>query len=304
MLLVIGSSNTDLVIGTPHLPAAGETILGKNFFINPGGKGANQAVAAARLGGRVKFVCKTGLDIFGNEAIQHFQNEGIDISSLLTDSSSPSGVALITVDDKGENTIVVASGANAKLGIEDLKKIEGLFDGVKLMLVQLEIPMSTVAHAIAEAAKRNIPVILNPAPAAMLPDELLKNVSVITPNETEASMLTGIDVRDEASARQAAQKLYDKGVSTVVITLGEKGALLFHNGIFASVASPRVDAVDTTAAGDIFNGAFSVAFAEGFDVVSAAKFACNAAAISVTRMGAQASAPFRHELPPTLQYTE
>ena len=295
-IVVIGSSNTDMVIQSPHLPAPGETILGGVFFMNAGGKGANQAVAAARLGGNVSLIAKVGKDIFGKQAIRLFKNEGIDTSSVLKDSDLPSGIALITVDDKGENCIVVASGANATLSTRNLKKFKEKIQSASIILLQLETPVDTVAYGVTLGAARNVTVVLNPAPACTLPDNLLEHVSIITPNEREAGMLTGIDVKDITSAEQAARLLQSKGISTVIITMGAKGALLLHENRFSMIESPKVEALDTTAAGDVFNGALVVALAEEKSMEEAVKFACAAASISVTRLGAQASAPYRNEL--------
>ncbi|HUQ64929.1 MAG TPA: ribokinase [Flavitalea sp.] len=296
MILIIGSSNTDMVINSTHLPAPGETIIGSAFFMNPGGKGANQAVAAARLGGPVTLICKTGNDIFGKQAAENFKNEGINISYMVEDTLNPSGVALITVDDSGENTIVVASGANGTLSRTDISPFVKVISNASILLMQLEIPVDTVQY-VAEAAKsKNVKVILNPAPACNLPDGLLKNLSIITPNEKEAEMLTGIQVINIDSAKDAAKALAAKGVKTVIITLGAKGALIYDGNTFEHVKAIEVKAVDTTAAGDIFNGALAVALYEGRSLIEATEFACKAAAVSVTRKGAQSSAPFRKEL--------
>jgi ribokinase len=295
-ILVIGSSNTDMVIKAPHLPAPGETILGGTFLMNAGGKGANQAVAAARLGGMVTFICKTGNDIFGKQSVQLFKEEGIDTAFIFEDPQQPSGVALITVDDHAENCIVVASGANAHLTAQDLMPAARCIKEAGILLMQLEIPVETVAYAASVAAAQDKKVILNPAPVCALSDELLKDVSIITPNETEASMLTGIKVTGEATAKQAARLLHTKGIATVIITLGAKGALVFDEGECTLVPAPLVHAVDTTAAGDVFNGALAVALSENKPMLAAVAFACKAAAFSVTRLGAQASAPYRHEL--------
>lgn len=295
-IVVIGSSNTDMVIKADHLPAAGETIIGGNFFMNPGGKGANQAVAAARLGGNVCLIAKTGNDVFGHQALEHFKQEKINTSYILTDSTHPSGVALITVDRKGENCIVVASGANAALLTEDLIKIKEVIKEAAIVLVQLEIPLITVEYIAALAESTRVKVLLNPAPACQLPDSLLKNVSIITPNQKEAEMLTGIAVIDLHSAMLAAKELHKKGIETVIITLGSEGALILDNGEFTHVPSLSVNAVDTTGAGDVFNGALAVALSEGCDYTEATTFACKAAAISVTRIGAQQSAPNRKEI--------
>lgn len=296
MILVVGSSNTDMVIKTAHLPVAGETTLGGVFFMNPGGKGANQAVAAARLGGNVTFICKTGNDIFGRQSEQLFQDEGIKTDHILSDPNHPSGVALITVDQNAENCIVVASGANATLSVIDLVNLEQLIDQVNIVLIQLEIPLETVTHVVQMAAAKGVKVVLNPAPACSLSDALLSSVSIITPNRTEAEMLSGIVVNDMESAKKAAQIIKEKGVDTVIITLGREGALILHDNEFIHSLAPVVEAIDTTAAGDVFNGAFVVALAENKSIEEAAIFACHASAISVTRLGAQSSAPSRNEI--------
>lgn len=295
-ILVVGSSNTDMVIKTSHLPRPGETVIGGTFFMNPGGKGANQAVAIARLGGKVVFVCKTGSDIFGHQSQQLFEEEGIDTSYILSDSKNPSGVALITVDDQAENCIVVASGANGNLLPADLSAIADVIEQSDLLLMQLEIPIESVAYVarVASAAKRR--VILNPAPARPLPEELLKCLYLITPNETEAEMISGVRITDEASAEEAAWKIAALGVQHVIITLGAKGALVYSEGKSELIPAYKVKAEDTTAAGDIFNGALTVALSEGRKLAEAVRFACKAAAISVTRVGAQSSAPYRGEV--------
>jgi len=295
-ILIIGSSNTDMVIQTDHLPLPGETILGGTFFMAAGGKGANQAVAAARLGGAVTFICKVGNDIFGNQAKALFEQEGIHTAHLLTDATLPSGIALIMVDKHAENVIAVASGANAALAPDDLQNIDALMDSATIILMQLEIPLETVQYVAAKAFSRGIPVMLNPAPACTLSNELLQCISIITPNETEAEILTGIKVTDIASAQQAANVLYEKGIHTVIITMGSNGSLVLHDSAFTHVPTIAVKAVDTTAAGDVFTGALAVALSQGKEVVDAAAFACKAASISVTRLGAQASAPYRHEV--------
>lgn len=295
-ILVAGSSNTDMVIKTSRLPEPGETILGGTFFMNAGGKGANQAVAAARLNGNVTFVAKTGNDIFGKEAIQLFAKEGMHTGYIFTDPVQPSGVALITVDDNGENCITVAPGANAMLLPADIEQSWKAIEQAAIILVQLEIPVETI-HALANmAAQKNIPLVLNPAPAQTLPDELLKMVSIITPNQKETEMLTGIAVTNTATAEQAAQQLHNKGIETIIITMGSQGAFVYHNNESLLIPAPKVKAVDSTAAGDVFNGALVVALAEGMTMHNAVTFACNAAAISVTRLGAQASAPYRNEV--------
>ena len=295
-ILVVGSSNTDMVIKAAHLPRPGETILGGTFFMNPGGKGANQAVAIARLGGPVTFICKTGSDIFGHQSQQLFAEEGINTSYVFSDSGNPSGVALITVDEKAENCIVVASGANANLLPSDLEKAEEAIERADLVLMQLEVPMETVCFVADIAWQKGKKVILNPAPAHPLPADLLRHLYLITPNETEAEMITGVKITDESSAGEAARALSGMGVQHVIITLGSKGALIYSNGKAEMVPALKVEAVDTTAAGDVFNGALTVALSEGRSLKEAARFACKASAISVTRVGAQSSAPYRNEV--------
>ena len=295
-ILVVGSSNTDMVIKAAHLPRPGETILGGTFFMNPGGKGANQAVAIARLGGPVTFICKTGSDIFGHQSQQLFEEEGINTSYVFSDSGNPSGVALITVDEKAENCIVVASGANANLLPSDLEKAEEAIERADLVLMQLEVPMETVCFVADIAWQKGKKVILNPAPAHPLPADLLRHLYLITPNETEAEMITGVKITDESSAGEAARALSGMGVQHVIITLGSKGALIYSNGKAEMVPALKVEAVDTTAAGDLFNGALTVALSEGRSLKEAARFACKASAISVTRVGAQSSAPYRNEV--------
>ena len=295
-ILVVGSSNTDMVIKAAHLPRPGETILGGTFFMNPGGKGANQAVTIARLGGPVTFICKTGSDIFGHQSQQLFEEEGINISYIFSDSEHPSGVALITVDEKAENCIVVASGANANLMPSDLARAEEAIEQADLVLMQLEIPMETVCYVADLAWEKGKKVILNPAPAHPLSAELLRRLYLITPNETEAEMISGVKITDESSACEAARVLSGMGVQNVIITLGSKGALIYCDGKSEIVPAWKVEAVDTTAAGDVFNGALTVALSEGRDLKEAARFACKASAISVTRVGAQSSAPYRNEV--------
>jgi ribokinase len=295
-ITIVGSSNTDMVIKADHLPGPGETILGGTFFMNPGGKGANQAVAAARLGGNVNFICKTGNDIFGKQSLQLFKEEGINTSYLISDPDLPSGVALITVDKNAENCIVVASGANAALSPSDLSGAFEMIRESSMVLMQLEIPLETVIYVAAFAFEKNIPVVLNPAPACVLPDNLLRNISILTPNRTEAEMLSGVRIRDITSAKEAAQKIRSRGVETVIITLGNEGALVLYDNKFTQVPACFVTAIDTTAAGDTFNGALVVGLSEGKDILQATAFACKASAISVTRIGAQASIPYKQEV--------
>jgi ribokinase len=296
-ILVIGSSNTDMVIKTDKLPGPGETILGGKFLLTPGGKGANQAVAATRLGGKVTFVMKRGNDLFGNQTVGLLMREGIDTEYVIKDNDLPSGVALITVDSKGENSIVVASGANSNLMPKDIP--EELFDCKRfgILLLQLEIPIETVKHCSIEAARCGMKVILNPAPAQPLSDDLLKCVDLVTPNENEAEAISGIIINDQKTAEEAAKIIQSRGVKSVIITLGSKGAYVLSPLFTGMVPGIEVEAVDTTGAGDIFNGALAVGLLEeGMDAKKAVEFANKAAARSVMKMGAQASAPFRNEL--------
>jgi ribokinase len=295
-IFVIGSSNTDMVIRSDKLPAPGETIIGSEFMMNAGGKGANQAVAAAKLGAAVTFACKVGDDIFGRQSLQGFQQAGINTDFVLTDPGNPSGVALILVDGNGENCIAVAPGANGALQIADLEKVIEQIVKDDIVLLQLEIPIPTVAYAIKKCHDKGARVILNPAPAQLLDDALFRFVDTLTPNETEAELLTGIKVNDLQSAANAATILQNKGITNVIITMGSKGAYLLNSSVHKLIPSPVVVAIDSTAAGDVFNGALAVALTGSFDLEQAVAFACKAAAVSVTRMGAQASAPVRSEL--------
>jgi ribokinase len=295
-ILVIGSSNTDMVIKTNHFPAPGETILGGRFLMNAGGKGANQAVAASRLGGVVTFIGKIGDDIFGKQAVQQLEDEGINVDFVAVDLEHPSGVAMITVDSKGENSIVVAPGSNGTLSPADFEKAVTQLDESEFVLMQLEIPIPTVEYIAQKAAQRQKKVVLNPAPAAELSDELLQNLYMVTPNETEAELLTGIKVTGENSALKAATVLHEKGVEIVIITMGAAGAFLLADGKSEVIRAPKVEAVDTTAAGDTFNGSLLVALSEGKSIQDSIAFANKAASISVTRIGAQSSVPFRKEI--------
>jgi len=295
-ILVIGSSNTDMIIRVPRIPRPGETILGGTFSMAPGGKGANQAVAAARAGGRVTFVGRVGDDLFGRQALRNFEADGIDIRFVEGDASAPSGVALINVADDGENAISVASGANSRLTVRDIEKAAAAFDGADILLIQLETPLETVRAAVETAESRGIPVILNPAPARELDDGILKKVTVLTPNESEAEILTGIPIAAGSDARRAAAALRDRGVRTAVVTLGEKGCYAVSDDFEGQVPAFRVRPMDTTAAGDAFNGALAVALAERMELVEALRFASAAAALSVTKLGAQPSAPRRAEI--------
>jgi len=295
-IVVVGSTNMDMVIKTDHIPVPGETVLSGSFFMNPGGKGANQAVAIARLGAEVTFISKLGNDIFGKQFAQLFNDEGIDTSFILFDEELPSGVALITVDQMGENSIVVASGSNINLNSSDLQNALGQIATSNILLIQLEIPMEVVNYVVSYAASKGVRVILNPAPANTLSEELLHCIDIITPNKMEAGMLSGIKVTNIESAKKSAKAICSRGVKNVVVTMGSLGAVICQNGKISVVESPKVTTIDTTAAGDVFNGALAVALAEHKPLEEAVQFACEAAALSVTRLGAQASIPYRNEL--------
>ncbi len=295
-IYIIGSSNTDMVVKTERLPAPGETILGGTFLMNAGGKGANQAVAAARLGGNVTLVANVGNDLFGKQSILQFKQENINTNFISVDPAYPSGVALINVNAQGENCIAVAPGANGQLTPELLKTF---FENIKspaIAVIQLEIPITTVEYIVEKCKQWSIIVILNPAPAHVLSNEVLRNIFLITPNETEAELLTGIRITDNVSAQKAARIFHEIGVPNVVLTLGERGAYWSSPNGSGLVSVPVVSAMDTTAAGDCFNGALAVALAEERLLDDAVKFACKAASLSVTRMGAQSSMPTRKEV--------
>ena len=295
-IVVVGSSNTDMIIQLDRIPRPGETLLGGEFTSAAGGKGANQAVGAARAGGDVTFIARVGKDIFGDQAVAGFRKDGINVNHVFRDAAAPSGVALIFVAKDGENSIAVAGGANGKLSPADVKRAAKVIRSAAVLVAQLETPLATVQAAADIAAKAGVRFILNPAPARPLPDALLKRVSILTPNETEAELLTGIKVTNEATAAKAAAKLRSRGVQTVILTLGSRGAFIADDKGNQLVPGFKVKAVDTTAAGDIFNGALAVALAEGKALPDAVRFANAAAAISVTCLGAQPSAPSRTEI--------
>lgn len=295
-IIVIGSTNMDMVVKTSQIPKPGETVLAGSFFLNPGGKGANQAVAVARLGGDVAFMSKVGNDVFGKQSSQLLDDEGINTFYMLSDEELPSGVALITVDSVGENSIVVASGANANFLPSDLEEMLEEIAKAKIVLMQLEIPIETVLYVAKYASTRNIVLILNPAPASTLSLELLGYLDMITPNQNEAEIISGLKVDGIESAKAAALRIFEMGVNKVIITMGPMGAVVCEEGKVYVVEAKKVEAVDTTAAGDVFNGALAVALSEGKTLEEAVRFACGAAAISVTRLGAQSSIPYRNEV--------
>ena len=300
-IVVVGSSNTDLVLRVARLPRPGETVSDGIFDTVPGGKGANQAVAAARAGGQVTFVARVGRDAYGAQSIEHLQRDGIDTRFVRSDRGAPSGVALILVDQAGENCIGVAAGANARLSPADVRRTRSAINRARVVLIQLECPLDTVQAAVELASDAGVPTILNPAPARPLPARLLRRISFLTPNETEAGSLTGVRVTGIATARKAARGLLDRGVGGVMVTLGARGVLVATSDVTQHLPAFPVTPVDTTGAGDVFNGALAVALGEGRPVLDAVRFAQAAAALSVTVAGAQTSAPHRRAIEALLQ---
>jgi len=292
-ITVVGSLHMDLVVRTPRIPQPGETIIGGEFRTVPGGKGANQAVAAARLGGRVSMVGRVGSDAFSQSLLDGLAADGVDHAFVTQDPEAATGVAFIVVDDAGENSIVVASGANMRLSPADVDAAEAAIAAADLLLLQLEVPLAAVAEAARVAHAHGATVILNPAPARPLPHELLSLVDVFVPNESETALLTHLSVGDRAEIETAAMALCKLGVDTVVLTLGERGALLVEEGEKELVPAFEVTPVDTTAAGDAFVGGFAVALAEGRSLTDAVRWGNAAGALATTRLGAQPSLPAR-----------
>jgi ribokinase len=298
-IVVVGSLNMDLVINVERVPAAGETLVGRECGFVPGGKGANQAVACARLGARVAMIGRVGADMFGQRLLQGLAEDGIGIGHVKTDEIAASGVALVMVDDSAQNRIVLVPGANGSMTPAHIEQAAELIDEAALMITQLEVPLCVVESAVQRAARAGVRVILNPAPACELPPSLWPCIDYLIPNETEASALSGIEVSDLDSAARAARaagELRARGVRHVLITLGSRGVLISdHAGVRHHDALP-VRAVDTTAAGDTFIGAFAVALHEGLALDEATRRATAAAAVCVTRAGAQSSIPYRAEV--------
>ncbi len=295
-IVVIGSSNTDMILRLPQIPRPGETLLGGQFSKAAGGKGANQAVAVARAGGDITFIAKVGDDAFGDDAVVNFKKEGIDVSSVFVSENQASGLAFIFVDDRGENSIGVAGGANDGLSVKDIEGASAVLGEAEYVLLQLETPLETVTRAVEIASSAGSIVVLNPAPARQLPKSLLSQLDIITPNQTEAELLTGVAINNKSTAEQAAKYLLESGVKIVIITLGSAGALVANADEILHIPSFVVKAVDTTAAGDTFNGALVVALSEGMGLKESVRFAQAAASISVTRAGAQPSIPTRAEI--------
>ena len=294
-LLVLGSSNTDMVVSVDEIPVPGQTVIGKSFEIFAGGKGANQAIAARRAGANVRFLVSVGDDAYGSAALEKYRREGIDVGNAQILAGMPSGVALIFVAANGENCIAVAPGANAKLDPAYVDAQSGSFASADILLMQLELPVETIDHAVALARDAGVAVILNPAPAAMLPGSMLDGIYCLTPNATEAEQLSGQRVTDIESAERAADALLARGIRNVIVTLGHLGALLKGEAGLHHEPAPAVEVVDTTGAGDTFNGILAALLAEGCALTDAMKFAVRGAALSVGRRGAADSIPHRAE---------
>ncbi|MBO9326791.1 MAG: ribokinase [Roseiflexus sp.] len=294
-VVVFGSINMDLVVRTPRLPAPGETLTGYTFFAAPGGKGANQAVACARLGAPTRMVGRVGDDLFGEQLRTSLRSYGVQDDGVLT-TPGPSGVALIAVDDTAENTIVIVPGANGAVSSADIPRLEQALDGARTLLLQLEVPIETVVAAARAAHTRGVTVILDPAPALSLPDELYTLADIITPNEHEATTLTGIAVHDDQGAIAAARALIARGARRVALKLGARGALTADAEGEQFWPPFNVTPVDTVAAGDAFNGGLAVALSEGRSFNEAIRWGLAAGALSVTRYGAQPSMPERDEV--------
>lgn len=300
-LVVLGSVNADHVLQVPSFPRPGETLHGEGYAVIPGGKGANQAVAAARLGADVAFIACVGDDSFGVNIRESFKSDGMNVDAVMIEKNTPTGIAMIQVSASGENSICISAEANNHLTPERIKPFSSLIRGAEMLLMQLETPIETIQAAAETAKLAGTVVVLNPAPAQSLSDELLKLVDIITPNETEAEQLTGIQVKDMPSAQQAADKLHKKGIKMVMITLGSQGVWLSQAGQGQQIKGFIVKAVDTTAAGDTFNGALLTRLLEKATVEEAIRFAHAAAAITVTGKGAQTSIPHRQAVEKFLQ---
>lgn len=297
-ITVIGSSNMDLVVTTQDFPTPGQTVMGTGFMTNFGGKGANQAVAAARLGGDVAFISRVGDDNYGHEMRSHFEKEGINISSVLTTSDVPTGTALITVNKHGENCIVVVGGANTRLSTEDIEQCSQAIEDADIVLMQLEVPVEALVRAAQLAKAKGKYVVLNPAPAPQntLPAELLSCIDLIIPNETEVYQLTGIEITDDASALEAIQKLQGLGIRDAMITIGSRGVIIKDEGEARRIPACKVVPLDTTAAGDTFCGALCVALAQGMPRHEAVLFANRAASYTVQHRGAQCAMPYLKDI--------
>ena len=295
-IYVIGSSNTDMVVKSNFLPKPGETVIGDTFLMNPGGKGANQAVSACKLGADVTFITKVGNDMFGKKALNNFKKIGIKTDYIRIDKNNSSGVAIIMVDKSGENSISVAPGANNSLTIKDVNFIEEKLKADDYVLIQLEIPKTVVEYLIEICNKLKVKLILNPAPFQKISDYHLSQVNTITPNEIETEYLSGIKVKDKETAKKASEILINKGIKNIIITMGEKGAFYKSSSFEGLIPTKKVSVIDSTAAGDTFNGALVAGLSMKMDMLTSIDFANNAATYSVTKLGAQSSAPSFNDL--------
>ena len=295
-IYVIGSSNTDMVVKSNFLPKPGETVIGDTFLMNPGGKGANQAVSACKLGADVTFITKVGNDMFGKKALNNFKKIGIKTDYIRIDKNNSSGVAIIMVDKSGENSISVAPGANNSLTIKDVNFIEEKLNADDYVLIQLEIPKTVVEYLIEICNKLKVKLILNPAPFQKISDYHLSQVNTITPNEIETEYLSGIKVKDNETAKKASEILINKGIKNIIITMGEKGAFYKSSSFEGLIPTKKVSVIDSTAAGDTFNGALVAGLSMKMDMLTSIDFANNAATYSVTKLGAQSSAPSINDL--------
>jgi ribokinase len=295
-IVVVGSTNLDMVVKSPRIPRPGETVLGGQFSMVPGGKGANQAVGAARLGADVTFIARVGADLFGRQAAEQLEAEGIRTEFLVHDADAAHGVALILVDQQGENAIAVAPGANSRLTAEDVERAEGAVRECDVVLLQLEVPLAAVESAVTLGRRHGKRIILNPAPYRSLPDSLLAQIDILTPNETEAEMLLGGGEAGLSGIAGTAEELLRRGVGSVIVTMGSEGVFVVQPEGQYHVAGRHVKVVDTTAAGDAFSAALAVALGEGAEFRAAVRWAVAAAALTVTRMGAQSSLPTRAEV--------
>lgn len=295
-IAVVGSLNMDLVVRAPHMPIPGETVIGSDFRTIPGGKGANQAVAAARLGAEVTMIGRVGDDDFGRAQLRNLGELSIDTTHVVVDSEAATGIALITLDANGQNSIVLAPGANMRLTKEDINAAQGAIVWSDVLVLQLENPLEVVVHAIDIAYAEGVKVILNPAPARSIPKETLAKLDYLIPNESETALLTGVEVADLDSAKEAAERLREEGVGTVILTLGDRGAFLSSAKESVHIPGYEVEVVDTTAAGDAFVGGLAVALAQGQNLAEAVRYANAAGALAVTRLGAQPSLPTRQEV--------
>lgn len=295
-IVVFGSINMDLTAYVPTFPTPGETLLGHSYITVPGGKGNNQAVAAARLGADVQFVGRVGDDLFGEEVLKIVNNENIDTSPVAIDKENGTGLAVINVDDKAENSIVVISGANMALDEEDVARAEGCLEGAKVLLLQLEVPLKADLQIAEIAQRKNVQVILDPAPAVPLPEKAYQVVNFITPNETETEILVGIKPSNTTEAAQAAKILHERGVENVIIKMGSKGVYYDSKDGSGFIEPYKVNSIDSVAAGDAFNAGLAVAISEGKPLVEAVRWGAAAGAIATTRKGALPAMPHRTEL--------